>query len=158
MDLQEKRTLFPNATPQSLDNFDNKHTYIKEGVTLQNDDDLNKAMSSLMAEYVKDTEGGNGGTRKKTQEGMLGKLTGTSMNMNLLQGDLLQYGRYDLDKNPIQPFTERMISTSTGGGKSDGVVSYKEGLTNDDGSRRLTVTTARQAQEKARNYSTLKRN
>jgi hypothetical protein len=141
MDLQEERILFPNATPQSLDNFDNKHTYIKEGATLQNDDDLNKAMSSLMAEYVKDTEGGGGGSRKKTQEGMLGKLTGTSMNMNLLQGDLLQYGRYDLDKNPIQPFTERMISTSTGGGKSDGVVSYKEGLTNDDGSRRLTVTT-----------------
>ena len=145
MDLQEERFLFPNATPHSLDNFDNKHTYIKEGATLQNDDDLNKAMSSLMAEYVKDTEGGNGGgsggsggSRKKTQEGMLGKLTGTSMNMNLLQGDLLQYGQYDLDKNPIQPFSDSML---TGDGKSDGVVSYKEGLTNDDTGKTSTVTT-----------------
>ena len=142
MDLQEERFLFPNATPHSLDNFDNKHTYIKEGATLQNDDDLNKAMSSLMAEYVKDTEGGNGGgsggSRKKTQEGMLGKLTGTSMNMNLLQGDLLQYGQYDLDKNPIQPFPDSML---TGDGKSDGVVSYKEGLTNDDTGKSATVTT-----------------
>ena len=137
MELQEERILFPNATPHSLDNFDNKHTYIKEGAALQNDDDLNKAMSSLMAEYVKDTEGGNsGGSRKKTQEGMLGKLTGTSMNMNLLQGDLLQYGQYDLDKNPIQPFPDSML---TGDGKSDGVVSYKEGLTNDD-SRGMTST------------------
>ena len=142
MDFQEERKgqiLFPNATTQSLDNFDNRHTTIKEGIDLQSDDDLNNAMSSLMAEYVKDVkdvEGGGGGGRKKTQEGM-GKLTGTSLNMNLLQGDLLQYGRYDLDKNPIQPFTERMLLEGSGSGSGGGggddtrVVSYKEGLTND---------------------------
>jgi len=145
MDLQEERFLFPNSTPHSLDNFDNKHTYIKEGATLQNDDDLNKAMSSLMSEYVKDTEGGGSGGsgRKKTKEGMLGKLTGTSMNMNLLQGDLLQYGRYDVDKNPIQPFTDRLLEgfSSSGGSSGGGVVSYKEGLTNDDRVKTSTVTT-----------------
>lgn len=141
MDFQKERKgqiLFPNATPQSLDNYDNKHTNIKEGVELQNDEDLNKAMSSLMAEYVK--EGGSTSSKKNTKEGM-GKLTGTSLNMNLLQGDLLQYGRYDLDKNPIQPFSDRMLE----GFSSSGVVSYKEGLTNDSpsssNSRVSTITT-----------------
>ena len=144
MDINEERTLFPNATSQSLDNFDNRHTAIKEGVALQNDDDLNKAMSSLMSEYAKDVDSGSGsgGRKKTTQEGMIGSLTGTSLNMNLLQGDLLQYGRYDLQKNPIQPFTERMLlSGGNGGGGGDtGVVSYKEGLTNDDGTRTSTST------------------
>jgi hypothetical protein len=130
MDIDEKRTLFPNATPQSLDNFDNRHTAIKEGAALQNDDDLNKAMSSLMSEYAKDVDSGSGGRRKTTQEGMMGSLTGTSLNMNLLQGDLLQYGRYDLNKNPIQPFTERVLLSGSADGGA--VVSYKEGLTNAD--------------------------
>jgi len=134
MDIDEKRTLFPNATPQSLDNFDNRHTANKEGAALQNDDDLNKAMSSLMSEYAKDSGSGGGsgsGSRKKTtQEGMMGSLTGTSLNMNLLQGDLLQYGRYDLNKNPIQPFTERVLLSGSADGGA--VVSYKEGLTNAD--------------------------
>ena len=140
MDIKEQKNLFPNATPQSLDNFDNKYTTIKEGAALQNDDELNKAMSSLMSEYV---EGGGGiGGRKKTQEGM-GTLTGTSLNMNLLQGDLLQYGRYDLQKNPIQPFTDRLLEgfSSSGGSTSGGVVSYKEGLTNDDKSS-VSATTS----------------
>jgi hypothetical protein len=151
MDIKEQRNLFPNATPQSLDNFDNNHTTIKEGVALQNDDELNKAMSSLMSEYTKEVGGGGGGGdgggggiggRKKTQEGM-GKLTGTSLNMNLLQGDLLQYGRYDLQKNPIQPFTDRLLEgfSSSGGSSSGGVVSYKEGLTNDDTSS-VSATTS----------------
>lgn len=143
MDIKEQKNLFPNATPQSLDNFDNKHTTIKEGAALQNDDELNKAMSSLMSEYAKDVEGGGGnGGRKKTQEGM-GTLTGTSLNMNLLQGDLLQYGRYDLQKNPIQPFTDRLLEgfSSSGGSTSGGVVSYKEGLTNDDKSS-VSATTS----------------
>lgn len=142
MDIKEKRTLFPNATPQSLDNFDNKHTTIKEGAALQNDDELNKAMSSLMTEYAKDVEGGGGSSgsgKRKNQEGML---TGTSLNMNLLQGDLIQYGRYDLQKNPIQPFTDRMLEGfSSSSGSGGGVVSYKEGLTNDDRSTVSATTT-----------------
>lgn len=122
MDIQEERKgelLFPNATPFSLDNFDNNLKNIKEGLTLSNDDELNKAMSSLMTEYAKDTKKDTS-TSEKMKEGML---TGTSLNLNLLQGDLINYGRYDLDKNPVQPFTDRM--------NEGGVVSYKEGLTND---------------------------
>ena len=151
MDIKEERVLlFPNATPQSLDNFDNRHTTIKEGVALQSDDDLNKAMSALMTEYTKDNAESSGsgssgsgssgsGRRKKNQEGML---TGTSLNMNLLQGDLLHYGRYDLNKNPIQPFTERMqLSGSGDNGETGVVVSYKEGLTNDDDIRSSRVST-----------------
>ena len=112
--------LFPNATPFSLDNFNKKGS--QEGLTVENDDGLDKAMASLMTEFAKDQDGNNGA--KPKQEGML---TGTSMNLNLLQGDLVNYSRYDMDKNPIQPFTGRDE-------KAGGVVSYKEGLTNDPAS------------------------
>ena len=141
MDFQQERTqqiLFPNATPFSLDNFENKSRQSsKEGLALENDDDLNKAISSLMTEYTKDTDsGGNGGVLvKKQQEGML---TGTSLNLNLLQGDLMNYGRYDLNKNPIQPFTDRIQETLS----ASGVVSYKEGLTNDVPTTSSTVSTS----------------
>jgi hypothetical protein len=137
MDFQQERTqqiLFPNATSFSLDNFEHKSRQSsKEGLALENDDDLNKAISSLMTEYTKDTEPSNG--VKKQQEGML---TGTSLNLNLLQGDLMNYGRYDLNKNPIQPFTDRIQETLS----SSGVVSYKEGLTNDDPTTASKVTTS----------------
>jgi hypothetical protein len=124
---KEGEILFPNATPYLLDNFETKHKSngVKEGFAVENDDGLNKMMVSLMAEYAKDT---------KKQEGML---TGTSLNLNLLQGDLMNYGRYDLDKNPIQPFTDRMQETLS----SSGVVSYKEGLTNDVPATGSTVST-----------------
>ena len=109
MEFPQEEILFPNATPSSLDNFEHKahrQQNIQEGVTLQNDADLNKAMSSLMTEYVKDTQNSNrNSTSNKNNEGFL---TGTSLNLNLLQGDLMNYGRYDLDKNPIQPFTDRI--------------------------------------------------
>ena len=108
MDFKDERNgqiLFPNATPQSLDNFDKPQKSINEGMALTNDDDLNKAMSSLMAEYAKDNNAKN---KTKMQEGML---TGTTLNLNLLQGDLMNYGRYDLNKNPIQPFTDRLQET-----------------------------------------------
>jgi len=120
MDFHQERNqqiLFPNATPHSLDNFENKS---REGIALENDEELNKTMASLMTEYVKDTDKGP----KNRKEGML---TGTSLNLNLLQGDLVNYGRYDMNKNPIQPFTDRIQETLS----SSGVVSYKEGLTND---------------------------
>ena len=135
MDIEEETSgrgtiMFPNSTPQSLDNFDNPHKRVREGITVQNDNDLNNAMSALMTEYAKDT--------KNKREGMLGELTGTSLNLNLLQGDLITYGKYDIHKNPIQPFTtntKREGFASSGGeveGGKDTVVSYKEGLTNDD--------------------------
>lgn len=135
MDFQEERNgqiLFPNATSQSLDNFDKPQKSINEGMQLTNDDDLNHAMSSLMTEYAK-----HNNTKNKTimHEGML---TGTTMNLNLLQGDLLNYGRYDLNKNPIQPFTDRLQETLS----MSGVVSYKEGLTNNDPKSTNTISTS----------------
>jgi hypothetical protein len=133
MDFKDERNgqiLFPNATPQSLDNFDKPQKSINEGMALTNDDDLNKAMSSLMAEYAKDNNAKN---KTKIQEGML---TGTTLNLNLLQGDLMNYGRYDLNKNPIQPFTDRLQETLS----MSGVVSYKEGLTNDDPKSTNTIS------------------
>lgn len=107
--------LFPNATPFSLDNYNKKGP--KEGLTVENDEGLDKAMAALMTDFA-----------KKNQEGML---TGTSMNLNLLQGDLVNYARYDTDKNPIQPLTELHQARDM---KAGGVVSYKEGLTNDPAS------------------------
>jgi hypothetical protein len=77
-------------------------------------------MTSLISEYVKDTKNG-----KDMKEGML---TGTSINMNLLQGDLLNYSRNDINKNPIQPFTEQLQEMD----QKAGVVSYKEGFLSDD--------------------------
>ena len=44
--------LFPNATPFSLDNFNKKGS--QEGLTVENDDGLDKAMASLMTEFAKD--------------------------------------------------------------------------------------------------------
>ena len=114
-----QQVLFPNATPFSLDNYNKKGA--QEGLTVENDDGLDKTMAALMTEYAKD----NNNTAKPKKEGML---TGTSMNLNLLQGDLVNYSRYDTDKNPIQPFTELYQARD----EKAGVVSYKEGLTNDD--------------------------
>lgn len=141
MDFQEEKNnqlLFPNATQHSLDNFEHKSRQSsKEGLSLENDEDLNKAISSLMTEYKKDKDTETSNEANKKQEGML---TGTSLNLNLLQGDLMNYGRYDLNKNPIQPFTDRIQETLL----SSGVVSYKEGLTNDDPapSSKLTTSTS----------------
>lgn len=118
----QQQTLFPNSTPFSLDNYDNKKIGTIEGLDIQDDATLDTTMGSLMTEYAKDTKGVNG-----AKDGM-GTLTGTSMNMNLLQGDLVNYSRYDTDKNPIQPFTIQLEQMD----KQSGVVSYKEGLTNDD--------------------------
>ena len=124
--MSSRDVLFPNATPFSLDNFNKKGS--QEGLTVENDDGLDKAMASLVTEFAKDQDSNNGA--KPKQEGML---TGTSMNLNLLQGDLVNYSRYDMDKNPIQPFTELY--------QAGGVVSYKEGLTNDPASTSSSSST-----------------
>lgn len=134
---EDRESLFPNATSYSLDNYDTKKrgSGTKEGLTVNDDEGLDKAMASLMSEYAKDTAGGGGsGARDKKQEGML---TGTSLNLNLLQGDLLNYSRFDIQKNPIQPFTEMLQAK----GNVSGVVSYKEGLTNDTGTGKVITTT-----------------
>lgn len=129
------QVLFPNAIPDSLDNYDHKKKPTTEGLTVDSDAGLDDAMASLMTEYVKDTKNMEA---KNKQEGML---TGTSLNLNLLQGDLLNYSRNDINKNPIQPFTEQLKHVD----EKAGVVSYKEGLTNDD---RYTssITTASKSQ------------
>jgi hypothetical protein len=124
---KDQQVLFPNATPFSLDNFNTRGS--QEGLAVENDDGLNHTMAMLMTEYAKDNNGA-----KKEQEGML---TGTSMNLNLLQGDLVNYSRYDTDKNPIQPFTELYQALD----EKVGVVSYKEGLTNGPSTSSSTVTT-----------------
>jgi hypothetical protein len=131
------QVLFPNAIPESLDNFEYKKKSLTEGLTIADDAELNNAMSSLMTEFVKDTKNAE---TKNTQEGML---TGTSMNMNLLQGDLLNYSRNDINKNPIQPFTEQLQTID----EKAGVVSYKEGLTNDVVSSSKGVTTISKSQK-----------
>ena len=126
----QQQTLFPNSTPFSLDNYDNKKIGTIEGLDIQDDATLDTTMGSLMTEYAKDTTGA-----KNAKDGM-GTLTGTSMNMNLLQGDLVNYSRYDTDKNPIQPFTTQLEQMD----KQSGVVSYKEGLTNDDSSSSVSAS------------------
>jgi hypothetical protein len=118
-----QQILFPNATPESLDNFEHKKKPLIEGLKVESDDGLDKAMASLMTEYAKDTKK----SENKKQEGFL---TGTSLNLNLLQGDLVKYSQNDINKNPIQPFTEQLKKLD----EESGIVSYKEGLTNDDAS------------------------
>jgi hypothetical protein len=138
--------LFPNATPFSIDNFQTKSTSGSGDVPpikIQNDAALDNTLSALMTEYSADTGKGTGAagaagadkpTSEKNTEGML---TGTSMNLNLLQGDLFSYGKYDTFKNPIQPFTVAQQQVG-----NNGIVSYKEGLTNDvSGSSLNTVST-----------------
>ena len=127
------QVLFPNAIPESLDNYDHKKKPTTEGLTVDSDAGLDDAMASLMTEYVKDTKNMEA---KNKQEGML---TGTSLNLNLLQGDLLNYSRNDINKNPIQPFTEQLKHVD----EKAGVVSYKEGLTNDDRYTSSTTTASK---------------
>ena len=149
MDIEEKSILFPNSKPKSLDNFDNPHTSIKEGINIENDNDLNKAMSSLMTEYAKENgskEGMAAALSSSSSSSSSGYLTGTSLNLNLLQGDLFTYGKYDMNKNPIQPFTvERMREgfAAGGGGNGGSVVSYKEGLSNDDDTSKGSVSASK---------------
>jgi hypothetical protein len=134
------QVLFPNAIPESLDNFDHKKKSTTEGLAVDSDAGLDNAMASLMTEYVKDTKKSE---TKNKQEGML---TGTSLNLNLLQGDLFNYSRNDINKNPIQPFTEQLQGLA----EKIGVVSYKEGLINDDEYKLSTtkgITTAGKSQK-----------
>jgi hypothetical protein len=124
-----QEVLFPNATPFSLDNYKNK-SYQQDGFTVENDEGLDKAMAALMTEYAKEN----------VNKDAFGTLTGTSLNLNTLQGDLINYARYDTNKNPIQPFTELYQERDN----KIGIVSYKEGLTNDpssSSSSSSTVTT-----------------
>jgi hypothetical protein len=136
---KEKSPLFPNSTPFSIDNFQTKAAGSggsEPPVKIDNDAALDNTLSALMTEYSSDT-GKSGGTAEKStsEKKTEGMLTGTSLNLNLLQGDLFSYGKYDTLKNPIQPFT---VSQAGNGG----VVSYKEGLTNDvSGSSSNTVST-----------------
>ena len=125
--LQSTTTsLFPSANPFSLDNSENKNKVVHEGLAqIQNDEGLDKALTSLMTEYSKDNA-------KNAKEGML---TGTSANINLLEGSLMNYSRYNTDKNPIHPFTEQLEEMD----RKVGVVSYKEGLATDDQTRQLPV-------------------
>ena len=123
---KEKSPLFPNSTPFSIDNFQTKASGNESSappVKINNDAALDNTLTALMTEYSADTGGGNKSTSEKKTEGML---TGTSLNLNLLQGDLFSYGKYDTFKNPIQPFTVSQQNNT-----NCGIVSYKEGLTND---------------------------
>ena len=118
---KEISPLFPNATPFSIDNFQPKGTGNGTGtgeppIKINDDATLDSTLTSLMSEYSADTS-----SEKKTE----GMLTGTSINMNLLQGDLLSYGKYDTYKNPIRPLTDVQMNNGSN------IVSYKEGLTND---------------------------
>ena len=53
------QVLFPNAIPESLDNYEHKKKSITEGLTVDSDAGLDNAMASLMTEYVKDTKNRN---------------------------------------------------------------------------------------------------
>lgn len=62
-----------------------------------------------------------------------GGLTGTEMNLNLLQGSIFSFGNSDTIKNPIRPFSSQ----------NDGMpVSYKEGLSNDVSTNTVSVSTS----------------
>jgi hypothetical protein len=143
---KEKSPLFPNATPFSIDNFQPKNGHnggdSAPPVKIDNDAALDNTLSALMSEYSADTGGSaaaGGDTSQKKTEGML---TGTSLNLNLLQGDIFSYGKYDTLKNPIQPFGATQQVGSGGSGSGGGIVSYKEGLTNDVVTTTTTGTTS----------------
>jgi len=130
---KDQSPLFPNATPFSIDNFQTKATGGEPPIRIENDAALDNTLSALMTDYSADTgKGPEKTTSEKKKEGML---TGTSLNLNLLQGDIFSYGKYDTFKNPIQPFK---VSQQGDGG----IVSYKEGLTNDVSGSSSTVTTS----------------
>ena len=131
---KEQSPLFPNSTPFSIDNFQTKDAGSGGSgappIQINNDSALDNTLSALMTEYSADTGNGVGTAEKSTSEKKReGMLTGTSLNLNLLQGDLFSYGKYDTLKNPIQPFADTQQAGS--GGSGGGIVSYKEGLTND---------------------------
>jgi hypothetical protein len=132
---KEVSPLFPNATPFSIDNFKTKGSGDRVGneppVTIKDDATLDSTLSALMTEYSADNSATTSSENKT--EGML---TGTSFNLNLLQGDILSYGKFDTLKNPIRPFPD------TQNGRDGGVVSYKEGLTNDVVSTTTSGTTS----------------
>ena len=143
---KEKSPLFPNATPFSIDNFQPKNGHnggdSVPPVKIDNDAALDNTLSALMSEYSADTGGSaaaRGDTSQKKTEGML---TGTSLNLNLLQGDIFSYGKYDTLKNPIQPFGATQQAGSGGSSGGGGIVSYKEGLTNDVVTTTTTGTTS----------------
>jgi hypothetical protein len=125
---KEQSPLFPNSTPFSIDNFQTKDAGSgPPPVQINNDAVLDNTLSALMSEYSADTGNGGGNAEKSTYEKKTeGMLTGTSLNLNLLQGDIFSYGKYDTLKNPIQPFADTQQASGSGGG----IVSYKEGLTN----------------------------
>lgn len=67
-----------------------------------------------------------------------GDLTGTEMNLNLLQGSIFSFGSMDLFKNPVRPFSSNKEGMLDGNREP---VSYKEGLSNNV--RTNTISTSR---------------
>ena len=66
-----------------------------------------------------------------------GALTGTEMNLNLLQGSIFSFGNADTFKNPVRPF-----SLQKDGMRDREPVSYKEGLSNDVSSNTVSTSTS----------------
>jgi len=137
--VNPKMPIFPKTTPfSSKKNADNNNNTNTNNVSASNSatNVFDNLMSNLSFDNKNDTSG-------KTLTD--GDLTGTDMNLNLLQGSIFSFGSTDTFKNPIRPFSTRppVQNHTNGMTNQDGFepVSYKEGLTNDSSSNTVSVTT-----------------
>lgn len=132
--VNPKMPIFPKTTPFRDDNE-------SAGANVTPNDKTNSLFDGLFTIFTPDASG--------TTTGNGGELTGTEMNLNLLQGTIFTYGgASDHVKNPIRPLSSSNNSNKAKNRQSnneesndtEGIipVSYKEGLTNDDN----TVTTS----------------
>jgi hypothetical protein len=117
-----KIPIFPKTTPFSTNNKNGNSTD-----NTNNTDFVPKDGNRIMSQFKKEEE-----AEAETE----GFLTGTDMNLNLLQGNIFSFGKTDTTKNPIQPFSTRE------GFDANHPVSYKEGLTNDASSNTVTTSSS----------------
>lgn len=123
-DLFTEPPAFPNITPFStLQSSDNANA-VSPSTSATSTFDKVISGFSVDDKPISDPERSDGG------------LTGTEMNLNLLQGSIFSFGNTDTIKNPVRPF-----SSQKDGMRDREPVSYKEGLSNDVSSNTVSTIT-----------------
>jgi hypothetical protein len=137
--MNPKMPIFPKTTPfVSRDNGQNNDPSSADSF------DTGSSIFDSMFSVFSSKDDTLSSLHNISKNGVQGELTGTDMNLNLLQGSIFSYGgAQDTVKNPIRPLSAANVSQNRSNhntnddDKENSIrdmfipVSYKEGLTND---------------------------
>jgi len=137
--MNPKMPIFPKTTP-----FVNRDDVQNNGPSSADSFDTGSSIFDSMFSLFSSNDDTSSSVYNNSKKGVQGELTGTEMNLNLLQGSIFSYGgAQDTVKNPIRPLSTANVSQNRSNrntnddNKENSIrdmfirVSYKEGLTND---------------------------